>query len=553
MAEFLGVERLSLGSWQAFERAVQRMFVHAGFGDVRLVGGTGDHGADVVGELNGQIWIAQAKFRSAGQLVATEPIDEVTIALDRYGGQVGLVVSNTGFAPAAIQYARKRSADIGLPIYLWNHDVVRERMRALPLYPEHRTEPRPYQADAISAINERIAQGGRTGLLLMATGLGKTRVAAAVIEQWLVDRPGQQVLVLAPTLALVYQLEAALWPFLPKVVPTHVMTGSEKPAFEGGVTFATEQSMVNAGAEAAGRYPLVVIDEAHHAPADGYRKLIQQLDPSFLLGMTATPWRGDDRQLDAIFGEPTYAVSVVDGMQQGYLAQVDYRMLIDDLNWDWIREDLHGSVSIRDLNQKLFLPERDEAAIAKIRDHMRDIADPRAVIFCRSIEHAGLVGRLLQADGISTRVLHSDLDRVEATRALHDFRAGVVPVIVTVDMLNEGIDIPEVNMIVFLRVTHSRRIFVQQLGRGLRLAEGKSTVRVLDFVSDVRRIAAAMDINQDATAWATRAGPDDRVVYKTGAIVHFDGDAGVSFFDESLADVAELEESTDETRLRFPG
>src|SRR6476620_10546181 len=102
MAEFLGVERLSLGPWQAFERGVQRLLVHAGFDDVRLVGGAGDHGADVVGERDGKVWIAQAKFRSAGQLVGIEPIDEVTIALDRYRGDIGFVVTNTGFAAPAI-------------------------------------------------------------------------------------------------------------------------------------------------------------------------------------------------------------------------------------------------------------------------------------------------------------------------------------------------------------------------------------------------------------------------------------------------------------------
>jgi hypothetical protein len=117
-------------------------------------------------------------------------------------------------------------------------------------------------------------------------------------------------------------------------------------------------------------------------------------------------------------------------------------------------------------------------------------------------------------------------------------------------MLNEGIDVPAVNVIVFLRVTHSRRIFVQQLGRGLRLDPGKTTVLVLDFVSDVRRIAAGLQINADARV---AAGESPSVVrYPTGEVVHFEGDKSMSFFKEYLADVADLEGGSDDSFLRFP-
>src|SRR5438552_13300588 len=117
MPDFLGIERLALGPWQALERALQRLLVHSGFTDVRIVGGTGDEGADIVGERNGKTWVVQAKFRSAGQLVGPDAVSEVTVAVDRYRGEVAVVATNSGFNSAAIKQARRLSSDAGIPAY----------------------------------------------------------------------------------------------------------------------------------------------------------------------------------------------------------------------------------------------------------------------------------------------------------------------------------------------------------------------------------------------------------------------------------------------------
>ena len=549
MPGFLGIERLTLGPWQAFERAFQRLLIHAGWSDVMLVGGTGDAGGDVIANRNGQTWVMQIKFRSRGVQIGSNAVDEVVVATGRYNAQFAVVVCNTGFRKDAIDRVDSASRNSGITIYLWDNNYLLTAYKALAEYAHERNDPRPYQEEAIDAIKASILYGSERGLLLMATGLGKTRVAAGLIEQWLTDHPGEEVLVLAPSLALVPQLERELWPYLPKSVATHILTGSEKPSFEGGVTIATEQSMLNASPYAHGRFGLVVVDEAHHAPAEGYRRLLLELDPGFLLGMTATPWRSDERKLEDIFGQPTATVSIVEGMQLGYLAKVDYRMMIDDIDWEWVSSQLQGFISIKELNRKLFIPERDEATVEKIRAHLNDLENPRALIFCRSITHAERIRNRLQADGFVAKALHSRLDRFEAAKTLREFRNGDVPILVAIDMLNEGIDIPDVNLIAFLRVTHSRRIFLQQLGRGLRLSEGKDTVRVLDFVSDIRRIAEGIRLNEEAKAVAVTA---DEVTYQAGEVVKFEGDKSVNFFKEYLADIAELEEGSDDSRLRFP-
>ena len=552
MPGFLGIERISQGPWQALERAIQRLLVHAGFDDVRLVGGSGDGGADVVANLRQQTWVVQSKYRGRSQAVGAKVVDEVANAIGRYGAEVAVVATNALVSKDVIQRAKRLEMDVGTRILLWDGKFLLERFRKLPRYAARRNEPRPYQEQAIDAINSKIMYGSDRGLLLMATGLGKTRVAAGVIEQWINDRPGNEILVIAPSLNLVPQLEASLWPYLPKTVATHILVGSEKPSFQGGVTVATVQSMLNRGSEDRERFGLVVVDEAHHAPADGYRRLLSDLAPQFVLGMTATPWRGDERRLEDIFGDPTYTVSIVEGMQLGYLAAVDYRMMVDTIDWDWVRENLHSSLSIKELNRRLFIPERDEALVSEIRQHLDQISDPRAVVFCRSIDHADAISKRLKAEGFAVHAIHSRLDRFVTTKVLRDFRAGDVPIIVTVDMLNEGIDIPDVNFIAFLRITHSRRIFVQQLGRGLRLSPGKAEVRVLDFVSDVRRIAAAKGLNREGENVAADSLAEQILRYPDGQIVKFEGDEALSFFDEYLGDIAELEDGSDDSQLKFP-
>ena len=192
-----------------------------------------------------ETWVVQAKFRGAPtQLLGPGVVDEITVAIGAYGATRAIIAASTGFSPSTVIVADRRSADIGVPIYLWSGDTLLRDVRRLPLYAQHRQRPRDYQNEAIDAIGKRMEQGAHSALLLMATGLGKTRVAAGVVENWLRWHGSQNILIVAPSLELVPQLEAALWQFLPKNVPTHILTGTEKPTFDDGVTVATQQSLV---------------------------------------------------------------------------------------------------------------------------------------------------------------------------------------------------------------------------------------------------------------------------------------------------------------------
>jgi superfamily II DNA or RNA helicase len=235
-------------------------------------------------------------------------------------------------------------------------------------------------------------------------------------------------------------------------------------------------------------------------------------------------------------------------MAMGFLAHVDYRLYCDNIDWKALPRLTGKAMSIRDLNKIIFLPQRDEAAVAEIKKASASLKSPRIAVFSPSIEHARRFASTLVVNGIPCLPISGE-DRVERQRRLMDFAAGRLTAITAVDLLNEGIDVPEINILVFMRATHSRRIFIQQLGRGLRLAPEKESVIVLDFVSDLRRMAEVVDMDTEARS----KGRELQNVYLQNGIVHFSNQAAVSFIEAWLKDVADLSSSSEMEKLTFPG
>ena len=178
---------------------------------------------------------------------------------------------------------------------------------------------------------------------------------------------------------------------------------------------------------------------------------------------------------------------------------------------------------------------------------MKEVRNPRVAVFSPSIEHSERFSAMLSAAGMPCTTL-SGVDKVERRRRLLAFASGNYVAACAVDVMNEGIDIPDVNILVFLRATHSRRIFVQQLGRGLRLAEGKDRVIVLDFVSDIRRMAEMVEMNNEGK----EKGKEREIVYLKNGFVSFSDARAERFVNAWLEDVADLSGSDDEVKLTFP-
>ena len=462
---FLDPERLAHGGPREFLLSVERLLWFLGFEDVRNIDGPYDEGGDLLAVREGYRWVFQSKWKKTG-LVPESAVREVDAAKAFYQADRAVVATNRSLTAKAAR-RRERLLGVGVRVDFWNDKTLAKFAgKVIPDYVPARPEPRSYQVDAISRAESAIETNGKA-LVVMATGLGKTIVAGEMIDWWLRTHPDDDVLVVAHVKELVRQLERATWRHLPKWVPTQSLSSEDRPADLSGVTCATVQSAVKA--IKSGWLPgLVIIDEAHHAGEGGYfQRLLDGCDGSPLLGLTATPWRGDEYDIAVSFGQPVFKMGIAEGMASGYLAEVDYRLFVDELDWTAVSDASESGLTIKELNQRLFIPQRDEAVIDRLREAWQETIDPRAIVYCRTINHAEEVAQLLREAGwrraacINAKLSHRDRDLL-----MSEFRDGRIPMLTAVDIFNEGVDVPDVNILCFLRVTHSRRIFVQQLGRG---------------------------------------------------------------------------------------
>lgn len=531
----------------AFNRLIERMLWHLSFTDVSNIDGSGDGGADVIALRRGERWVFQAKSKKTAP-VDSEAVDELRNGLQVFLGNRGAVVTNGRFSRNAEARASQLERATGVQIGLWGKQDL------LKLYNDRQCtqrfstpDLREYQIEAFQAARRDIEEHN-SAFLVLATGLGKTVIAGTIIDWFLAKKPDAQVLVLAHTRDLVDQLERALWRHLPKEVPTQQLQGSEKPQYLSGLTVATVQTAVTYVRN--GFQPdFIFIDEAHHT-GEGtlFAEILGLCPEATRLGATATPWRGDEFNVARFFGEPSYKIGIEEGMRLGFLVDVDYRIFVDNIDWEFVSKASQNSYSVGELNQKLFLPQRDE----RIRDELLDVwlrtVSPRGIVFCQTIEHAERLLKILKGVPAwrKAAAIHDRILKREQKTNLSKFRLGDIPLLVAVDILNEGVDVPDVNIVCFARVTHSRRIFIQQLGRGLRLSPGKTHVSVLDFVSDLKRVKAALDLRSRVTG-----DPEDLVLPSSHSIAFNDSKAE-SLLTEWLFDAASLDTDADEVRLNFP-
>lgn len=240
-------------------------------------------------------------------------------------------------------------------------------------------------------------------------------------------------------------------------------------------------------------YDYIAWDEAHHTMAETYAQVVRHLRPAFELAVTATPIRMDEKEISDHFGEAVYRKVLAEAIADRSLAQVDYHMVFDSTIQAALQDG--GSVeSLKDL-RKLFEEKPPLDAVARdiqAERHKLGLDTAKTLIFCENIKEADELAELLGCEAY-----HSLKDDADQIRIMEEYKANPNGVLCTVDKFNEGVDVPDIRLVVFNRATESITVFEQQLGRGLRLYEGKDRVTVLDFTANIKRIALVRQLSEE--------------------------------------------------------
>lgn len=356
--------------------------------------------------------------------------------------------------------------------------------------------PRPFQSRILEALQAARQLGRARNLVVAATGTGKT-VVAALDYRAQVEVPGEQ-----PTLLFVVHrkeiLQQALDCFRSVLRDQNfgeLLVDGQQPARWQHV-FASVQSLNRQRPWerlGAGHFAHVVVDEAHHGAAASYRPLFDRLQPRQVLGLTATPERMDGSSILPDFGDATTAeIRLPEALADKLLCPFHYFGVTDNI-------DLSGEVFWRngryasDALESVFTGDdmrarqRVDLVLDALHRYQGDLGAVRGVGFCAGVRHAHFMAEHFNRAGIAAAVVVGGTPGDERVGHLRALRDGQLRFVFTVDVLSEGVDIPEIDTVLFLRPTESLTVFLQQLGRGLRHAPGKDCLTVLDFVGQTHR------------------------------------------------------------------
>lgn len=229
-------------------------------------------------------------------------------------------------------------------------------------------------------------------------------------------------------------------------------------------------------------FDYIIVDEIHHSTAKNYQKLLNYFKPKFLLGLTATPERQDNGDVYKVCDyNIAYECNFVSGINNGWLVPFEYFGIYDDIDYDKIPWR-NGKYSLEELEESLSIEERAEKIFLKYKNFRKNFT----LGFCASVRHAHYMAEYFNLKNIVSVAITGEMKPSERRRIIKDFEKGKIQVLFVVDVFNEGVDIPKVDTIMFLRPTTSYTVFIQQLGRGLRTAAGKEKLRILDFVGNYK-------------------------------------------------------------------
>ena len=345
-------------------------------------------------------------------------------------------------------------------------------------------EPRGAQIEALYSLEKSREEGFDKGLVVAATGIGKTYLSAFDSAKY------NKILFVAHREEIIKQAAQSF-----KNVRNSDDIGffySNQKDTKNSFIFALVQTLgkeqyLNEEYFSKDYFDYIIVDEFHHAVSSNYKKIIDYFTPKFLLGLTATPERLDSKDVFALCDyNMVYEVRLKDAINKGWLVPFRYYGIYDEtVNYEDI-DYKNGKYDDKQLEEALMLNKRGEV----ILNHYLKYNSKRAIGFCTSRHHAEYMAKVFNENNIPSAAVYSGEKgeySEERNIALSKLTSGEVKVIFSVDMFNEGLDVPAIDMVMFLRPTQSPTIFLQQLGRGLRKFKDKKYLNVLDFIVNYKK------------------------------------------------------------------
>lgn len=446
----------------------------------------GDGGVDIFAYKAGRKFAIEVKQRNLQSNVDVKALNQLVTGARLANVNHMILVTNSYFTSEV----QVRALRLGVEL------IDRDGLKSLWVQKHSEIgrdiKPRKYQTQIIQEAINQYSIGKSKILIEMATGLGKTYTVALLIKE-LTKNISQR-----PKIMFVaHQIEILLQSVTAFKNVFGVGSYSFSACFSGSAPEETD--FVFASFDTLHgqlddlkkeRFDYIIVDEAHHTPAKTYSEVIKNFSPKLLIGLTATPYRSDEKSVTDFFGGKDGHIGKYDliwGLKHKKLAFPKYLVLLDDLDQSKI-DQLDSGLSVSDLDKRLFLHKKDEEVVKIIENTVRkrNIENVKGILFCRSIRHLKHLLGFFEM-GTATCV-HSKMNDQERRENIRNFREGGYKYILVCDLFNEGIDIPETNLLIFMRYTGSRTIWLQQLGRGLRKTPNKECVHVLDFVGSLERL-----------------------------------------------------------------
>ena len=335
-------------------------------------------------------------------------------------------------------------------------------------------ELKEHQKEALNALEEMRGRHETIALIYHATGTGKTVTAVTDAK-----RIGKRTLFIAHTNELVTQAAEtfrALW----SEVSTGIYMGVQKEKDAFVVCGSVQSIALHTEEFSETAFDYLIIDAAHHASAAPKQKILAHFKPSFTLGLTATPERADDQNILDIFKNTAHKLDIKTAVEIGELVSVRCIRIHTNIDLTKVR---FNSVryNIRDLESKIFVPDRNNLIVDTFMEY---VSDKRTVIFCASVKHAEEIASKIRERGVPAQAVSGGMKQSDRGTILAKFKRGDIKALCACDLLNEGWDCPETEVLFMARPTMSKVLYTQQLGRGMRLSEGKEFLMVFDFVDN---------------------------------------------------------------------